>query len=54
MQKSLWWSYNYAFYNKTRRAYFEDGTDYLFQMLEKIKRLYGIYQGPEISAPRGV
>lgn len=52
IQKSLWWSYNYLFYNKNRQHIFEEGRDTYFRVLTEIKKLYGIYHKEEAIAPK--
>jgi len=52
IQKSLWWSYNYIFYNKVRSAIFEEGRDFYYRALIEFKKLYGIYQKEPTLAPK--
>lgn len=52
IQKSLWWSYNYLFYNKNRSNTFEEARDYYYRVFNEIKKLYGIYRKEEAVAPK--
>ncbi len=52
IQRSLWWSYNYAFYNKNRLEIFNEARDLYFRVFNEIKKLYGIYQKEETVAAR--
>ncbi|MCK4550924.1 MAG: hypothetical protein KAT91_03140 [Candidatus Aenigmarchaeota archaeon] len=42
IQKSLWWTYAYAFYNRHRRKMWEEYRDYLFEVEERIREELGI------------
>lgn len=52
IQKSLWWSYNYMFYNNYRSKVLEEGREIYYRMLIEMKKLYGIYQGEQTVAQK--
>ncbi len=44
IQKSLWWTYSYMFYDKNRRQILEDARERYFRIIEDIRQLYGMSQ----------
>ena len=42
IQRSFWWFYNLIFYHKQRRAYIEQGKDFLYTMRDIFQRTLGI------------
>lgn len=42
IQKSLWWTYAYSFYNRHRRKLWEQYRDYVYEIEERIKEELGI------------
>jgi len=52
IQKSLWWSYNYMFYNNVRSKIHEECRDYYYRLLTEIKKLYDIYPKEPTLAPK--
>lgn len=52
IQRSLWWSYNYLFYNKNRQQIFEEARNDYFRLFNELKKLYGIYQKEDTVAAK--
>src|SRR3989338_3445659 len=42
IQRMFWWFYNRAFYYKQRRAYIDQGKDFIMQMRDRFQRTLGI------------
>lgn len=51
IQKSLWWTYSYMFYDKQRRKMLEEARERYFRLQEEFRKLYGISTVPAESAP---